>query len=111
MALSLMLVRGRRARALRPTSSDRFAQWLEGRANLLCKELRLFPRREVPAFVGLVEVDQLVIGPLRPAPRRLKTLAWEDGDGRRDGDVGREIKVDLVLPIEPAGENPVLVSQ
>ena len=68
--------------------------------------MRLFPRREVTAFVGLMEVDQLVIGPLRPAPRGLKTLAGEDGHGRRDGDVGREIKVDLVLPIEPAGGNP-----
>ena len=39
--------------------SDRFAQWSEPRANLFRKELRLFPGREVPAPVQLVEVDKV----------------------------------------------------
>jgi hypothetical protein len=54
----------------------------------------------VTAFVGLVEVDQFVLGPLRPAPRRLKTFAGEDGHSRGDRDVGWEVKIDLVFLIE-----------
>jgi hypothetical protein len=34
-----------------PSRTGTLAQGFEPRADLLCKELRLFPRREVPAFV------------------------------------------------------------
>ena len=52
------------------------------------------------AFVDFVEINQIVIGPLRPAPRRHKTLTGEGGHGRGDRDVGREVKIDLVFPVE-----------
>jgi hypothetical protein len=41
------------------------------------KELRLFPRREVPAFVYLMEVHELVIGSFGPASWRTINLAGE----------------------------------
>src|ERR1700735_3247669 len=46
------------------------AQRSEARANLFCKELRLFPSREVAAFFHLVVVDQFGIRLLCPALRR-----------------------------------------
>ena len=64
----------------------------ERRAQLLHEELRLFPRREVPALVDLVEVERFGYAALRPAARRLVKLVGEDGDGRRDGEVlGAEV--------------------
>ena len=48
----------------------------------------MFPGRIMPAFLGLVEVDELVIGAFRPTPRRLIVLARKDAHGSRDGDVG-----------------------
>src|SRR5262245_14378540 len=49
----------------------------EARAHLLDQELRLLPRGEVPALRQLVEVDQVRIRLLRPAPRRLVELVGE----------------------------------
>ena len=65
----------------------RLPQGAEARADFFAEEFRLLPGREVPAPVGLVEVDQVVVGPLRPALGRLVNLAWKDRDGSRDGDV------------------------
>ena len=73
------------ARATRaPKSSDRFAQWSEARANLFCKELRLFPGRIVPAIVNLVVIDEFVICSLCTTPRGLIVLARKDAHGGRD---------------------------
>ena len=38
------------------------------------KMLRLFPGGEVAAVFGFVEVDQVVVGLLGPAPRRVDVL-------------------------------------
>jgi hypothetical protein len=48
------------------------SQWLEARANLLSQELRLLPRRKVPAFVELV-VEQM------KCPYSESPLARHDG--------------------------------
>jgi hypothetical protein len=48
--------------------------------------LRLFPGREVPALVKLIEVDEVVgIRALCPALRGLLELVGKDADGERDG--------------------------
>ena len=56
----------------------------EGRAELFAEELRLLPGGEVAALVDFVEVDEVRIGLLGPAARRLVLLAREHGDGNRD---------------------------
>src|SRR6185312_5905445 len=64
----------------------RLAQRPERVANLPAEDLGLLPRGEVSAGLGLMEVNQIVIGLLGPAPRRHKALAWERGHGGRDRD-------------------------
>src|SRR5215217_2581483 len=56
----------------------------KARADLVDEQLRLFPGGEVPALVELVVVDQLGIGVLSPAARRLIELVGEDAHGHRD---------------------------
>ena len=81
------------------------AERSERRPELLGEELRLFPRREVAAFVDLVVMDELVIGPLGPTPRGLILLARKDAHGSRDGVVlGIEI-AELVFPIDTSPGN------
>jgi len=58
------------------------------------EERRLLPRREMAALVELVEIDELVIRPLRPTSLRLIILAGKDAYGGWDGDVGGVVKVD-----------------
>ena len=70
------------------------------RAELLGEELRLFPGGEVAALVDFVEVDEVGVGLLRPAARRLILLAGKDGRGNRDGHALRVEEATLVLPIE-----------
>src|SRR5258708_38647557 len=48
------------------------------------KQLGLLPRREVPALVEPVVVDQLGISPLGPASRGGVYLVREDANGHRD---------------------------
>src|SRR6266481_8692807 len=57
----------------------RSAQRFEPRAKFGHEDLRLFPRREVSAFVDLVVVDELGIRLLRPAPRGLIELVRKPG--------------------------------
>src|ERR1051325_2072322 len=75
------------------------AQGPERRPELGREELRLLPRREVPAFVDLVVVDELGIRLLGPAPRRLILLAWKDRHGYRDLDAFDVEKAALIFPI------------
>src|SRR5690348_4504124 len=63
------------ALGIRATSSNRTPQRPEGVANLPAEDLRLLPRCEVTARLGLMEVDQLVVGLLGPAPGRDEALA------------------------------------
>src|SRR5438309_11490472 len=89
-----------------PPGEPELAQRLERRAHLRREEQRLFPRREVPALVHLVEVGELRIAALRPAPGGLVDLAGEDGDRRRDGEVlGAEVR-ELVLPVAAGRGDP-----
>src|SRR2546428_13835124 len=80
-------------------------QRAERRPQVLGEERRLFPRREVPAFVVLLVVDQVGIRPLRPAPRGRIELVGEDAHGHRDGGVdaldGEERRTPA-LPVEAA---------
>src|SRR5580658_7384918 len=72
----------------------------EARANLFGKELRLFPGREVAAFLHLVVVNQFGIRPLCPAPRRRIEFVRKDAHGRWDHDpLDGEERRALVLPI------------
>src|SRR5215831_2348999 len=82
------------------------AQCPERRADLFGEELRLFPGGEVAALVDLVEVDELRVGPLGPAPRRLILLAREDAHGHRDGDALGVEEATLVLPVETRRGDP-----
>src|SRR5258708_16667297 len=75
--------RGAPARALR-SSSDRLAQRPERGTHVRAKQLGLLPRREVPALVEPVVVDQLGISPLGPASRGGVYLVREDANGHRD---------------------------
>jgi hypothetical protein len=56
----------------------RLAQRLERCAQLGAEKLRLFPGRLVPAFVDLIEINDLVISLLCPAPRRLIVFTRKD---------------------------------
>src|SRR5215470_4038115 len=82
------------------------AKWSERGAKLGTEELRLFPRREVTALVDLVVIDELGIGPLSPAARRLILLAGKDAHGHRDGDALGVEKATLVFPIETGRRDP-----
>src|SRR4051812_35305736 len=61
--------------------SDRNA----ARSHLVREEVRLLPGREVVALVDLVEVDEVGVGRLRPAPRRLIELSRRRGRFRGGG--------------------------
>src|SRR5690242_13960344 len=81
-----------------------FAQRPEGSAHLGTEQLRLFPGREVPAFGELVVMDEVGIGPRRPATRSRVDLVREDAHGDRDLDApgveeasGRMVRV---IPVE-----------
>ena len=74
-------------------------------SHLRAEQLRLFPGGEMAAFVDLVEIDELVIGPLGPTPRRLIVLAGKDAHRSRDRDVGGVVKVDVTFPIEASRGN------
>src|SRR5215207_5008141 len=82
------------------------AQWSERRANLPGEDFRLFPRREVAAFVEPAVIDELGISSLRPRPRGCIDLIRKDAHGNRDRDVFRGEKGELVLPVETGRRNP-----
>src|SRR5262245_20860249 len=65
------------------------AQCLEGGPELLAEELRLLPGGEVPAPVDLVEVGEVGVDLLGPAPRRPEDLAGEHREADRERDRGR----------------------
>src|SRR5215213_9618094 len=99
---------GRRGGGASPGAAQvpHLAQRPEARANLVCEEVRLFPRREVPAPGDLVVVDEVRVGPLRPTPRGLILLAGKDAHGRRDGDTFGIEETALVFPIETRRRDP-----
>src|SRR3954451_19082034 len=70
---------------------SRLAQRAERGADLFRKELRLLPCGEVAAPLGLVEVDEVGVGPLDPAARRPEDLAGERGEADRERDLRRSL--------------------
>src|SRR5918998_777694 len=88
------------ANDVRVTLSPRLTQRSEPRAELLGEQLGLFPGCEVTTLVDLVEVDQVGVGLLGPAPRGLICLAGKDAHGHRDGDALGVEKATLIFPIE-----------
>ena len=59
----------------------------------------------MPAFVNFVVIDQFVIGPLRPTPRRFIIFARKYAHGSGDGDVDGVVKPDSTFPIETSRGN------
>src|SRR5256886_14638872 len=59
-------------------------QRLEGGAQLLTEDLRLFPGGEVAAYVNLVPVDEIPEAALAPASRRRVDLGRKHGNGDRE---------------------------
>src|SRR5688572_1922245 len=98
-ASQVMLTAGAAGR--RPLIQFELSQRLEPCAHLIHQELRLFPRREVPALVELVVMDEVRIGLLRPSPRRMVDLVRKDAQRNRDGDVlWAQVGLGEPLPIE-----------
>src|SRR5258706_6750966 len=81
-------------------SPSKSPQRLERGAKLGHEDLRLFPGREVSAFLDLVVVDELGIRPLRPAPRSLIELIRKGSHRDGDGDVFRSEEGELAFPIQ-----------
>jgi hypothetical protein len=77
----------RQAALQRAACSIKLPQRFERHAELGDEELRLFPSREVAAFVELVVMDEFGIRTLCPTPRGCIDLVWKDAHGHRDGDV------------------------
>src|SRR5262245_23036191 len=78
-------------------------------SELGAKQLRLFPGREVAAFVDLVEVGQVAIGAPRPGLRGPVDLLRKHADGDRQRNVGGLLcgrdqnALAGGLPVEPRG--------
>src|SRR5215218_3600596 len=76
-----------------------------GEALVYAAMSRLIVRR-LTRLVDLVEVDQVGVGLLGPAPRGLVLLAGKDGHGNRDGDALGVEKATPIFPIEPRRRDP-----
>src|SRR4029453_6781308 len=81
-------------------SSLALAKRPERCAELVGEELRLLPGCQVAAPVDFVEVNEVGVGLLRPAARRLILLAGKDGRCNGDRDALRVEEATLVFPIE-----------
>src|SRR5688572_8298650 len=79
------------------------AQGSETRAHFFREDLRLFPGGKMTAFGNFVEVDELGIRLLRPAPRRLVELVGEHAYRRRDVDAFGSYVIERVLPVDATG--------
>ena len=88
------------ARVLRTVSSMQSAQRSERGAQLIDKELRLFPRRKVPTFFKLVVMNEFGERPHSPTPGSCIDLVRKDTYGNWDGDVPDVKEGPLVFPIE-----------
>jgi hypothetical protein len=60
----------------------------------------------VAALVDFVEVDEVGVGLLCPAARRLILLPRKDGDGNRDRHALHVEEATLVLPVEAGRSDP-----
>src|SRR5882672_10344679 len=88
--------------------SARFAEWSERGPELGTEELGFLPRREVPALVDLVEVDQVAIGAPGPGLRGSIDVLRKYRDGHRQRDLGGLLRARTdhaapraVLPVQP----------
>src|SRR5262249_62190053 len=87
-------------RLLKRLMSRRSSQRPERAAYLGREEVGLLPGREVVASVDFVVVDEIRVGLLGPAPRRLIELSREDADRSRHGCALDVEEAELVLPVE-----------
>src|SRR5215204_3589787 len=76
------------------------AQGPEGGSHLVGEEVRLLPGGEVVALVDFVEVDEVGVGLLGPAPRGLVELVGEDAHRGRNRDALDVEEAEGVLPVE-----------
>src|SRR5258706_3787183 len=89
-----------RSPLLADSPSLRLAQRAERCAELGGEELRLFPRRKVPALGDRVVIYEVGICALGPAARGLILLARKDAHGHRNGDALGVEKATPIFPIE-----------
>src|SRR5512134_2968891 len=89
--------------AKRHLSFPDLPQRLEPCAEIAHQELRLFPRREMPALRVLLVEEQTGVGPLGPTPRSLVDLFRENAYGSRNGDLVVVEEGALVFHIETSG--------
>src|SRR5690349_15293488 len=74
--------------------------------DLVCQKLWLFPSGKMSALGEDIEVEEIVVGALRPTPWSLINLLREDADGSRYGDAQVVEKAALELRVEPSGRHP-----
>src|SRR5262245_33358009 len=84
-----------------PPASLRSADRLERRPQLPSENHRLLPGGKVTALFGVMVVDEVGVGLLGPAPRRLILLARENADRHRDLDALRVEEAALIFPVKP----------
>src|SRR6266403_6253184 len=84
----------------------RLAQRFEPRAKLGHEDLRLFPGREVAAFVELAVMNELGIGFFCRTPRSWIQLVRKRAHGNGDGNAFDTEKRQLVFRIETTRRNP-----
>src|SRR4051794_13997799 len=89
-----------RAHCTTVSTGFELAQRSEGSLDLLGEDLRLFPRREVPALFELVVVDEFGIRLLRPALRSLIKLVRESADRNGNREVFGGEECQLAFPIQ-----------
>src|SRR3954451_15579584 len=82
------------------SSSAPWSNRPEGRPDFFGEDLRLLPGGEVAAFVDFVEVDELWIRLLRPAPWSWIELVGEDGHADWDLDALDVEEGQMALPVE-----------
>src|SRR5437588_4773846 len=105
-SVSWMLGSRWRARRVPSAAPCLRAQRPQSDAQLFHDELRLLPRREMPAIVELVVVNEFGIGTLCPTTRSCVEFVREGAYGNRDGDAFNSEKRELVLPVESTRGNP-----
>src|SRR3954468_15052856 len=93
----------------RPSRSQALPQRPERNSELVGQRRGLLPRSEVAALGQAVVVDQLGIGLLCPALRRLVDLVGEGADGDRDLDAARVEEAAArevgIVPVEAGGRD------
>src|SRR4051812_49246384 len=75
-------------------------------SHLLHEKVGLFPSGEVSAFRDFIEMNEIAVGPLRPASRTLVNFLRKDADSRRNGDAKVLKEAFLELGIQTGRGHP-----